>query len=1314
MNRYVLFTLGILFAGFASIQGQNSLKNGDFEKGFSGWNKGYWKNSLPHAIDKQCSQGAYGTSSLVFRGKTGFRGEAHVIQHFTLPKGNKKDYELSCWIKTDSYQNNWTASVLCSIDYPDADGKKKHINVGFNTPWQKNSTPWTHYRKKFSLPDAACSGTVHVMVKAPSSKAKDNSPAAVTHFDNFYLGPAEIPATEIGKPVNDRKMTLKGKPHKSNGFYRVGETMQFDLELAGAPDEPLHMEWQGKDIFGHKVASGSSMINPAKGKAVFSIIVPPGKEMGFIGIRVKVSRKNGMFVEHSLSGVRTERRNSPDPFFTWQGTTKDDLNGKNNMGSVRINCPWRLESKPGIYNFKKIDQQIKLAEKAGLTPLGFTTIYTLDRWRNPAYDFARVKKALDQRKNPFDEAYYQRYRNFVRELVRFVGPRIKDWALVNEIDLSRNNFLEEKHYIECVKIFSQELKKQYPHHTVGAIGVAGPEFRSKQLYVQKLWKELGNSLDGIYYDAYTPGRFAEGYELPCDEKIFRKYLFHTLSFMGKNKKISIEEKGFTVDYSLPVDHPVLCDNAHILTRSLLLAKTVPNVIRYAYFLRGDGAKEGKFNYGLIHGNGNPRPMAAAFAAAADFFANAENGKLLKPSDQIYACVFSRGKQSLFALWSLEKNAVNTGITFPVAYKESDYMGNIASRPAGKRNFVLHAAPLFFELDYPREKLEKMIMEASYQIPELSASIRAVSINELAVEVVNKTNKQLPVTVSLAGVSNTLSGTLKSRESREFHFTKTWKNGNIEAMVKSKSTEYPVSAYIQAQAIPQEGAEIVMDTPADLYPVDAIPAGLWRGKDDLSARVKLSYDDRTFKLKVYVKDDVHISRHNHLHIWNQDAIQFGFDTANEEGKSMEKYAEFCMALTPRGPELFCYKDINAQKNEQVIADAKLAIRRENDNTTVYDCAIPWKYLGELKKNPGKIFGFNLVTLDQDTPRGGVLYWMQLSPGITGGRNPALFRKFYLKGSNMPAAEIIEKTFRRFKSLERTERMLVFPLITDLHSILKDIDPAEPGLRNTLPVIHALHEADKLFDFDFYADLGDIGLELKHTKSAPDAKALIEAYAAAHAQTSKPVLVCMGNHDYNHGKLSPKKFGERFNLPSLRRGHALTFGKDPSYGFLELRSKKFRIFFLNTGNGRPYRLDEAQTDFLKNHLQELDTGWMALILMHVCPHPAGAWVDSDYKPDSSLTQFGRIIEKYADRIGGIFCGDSHFDAEFHIGGIPGFVSQGYGGVLESSMPAGARKNPFDSTQTMLAEIVVVRPEKKRIDLLRMGIKDVSADRTAIIKK
>ena len=312
--------------------------------------------------------------------------------------------------------------------------------------------------------------------------------------------------------------------------------------------------------------------------------------------------------------------------------------------------------------------------------------------------------------------------------------------------------------------------------------------------------------------------------------------------------------------------------------------------------------------------------------------------------------------------------------------------------------------------------------------------------------------------------------------------------------------------------------------------------------------------------------------------------------------------------------------------------------------------------------------------------------------------------------MSTAEIIRKTFRRFEALEKTDRMLVFPLITDLHSILEDIDPAEPGLRNTIPVIHTLHEADRLFDFGFFADLGDTGLELPQTQADPDANALLKAYAEAHAHTAKPVLVCMGNHDYNYGKLSPVEFGERFNMPSFLRGHTLTFGKDPSYGFLDLRAKKIRVFFLNTGSGAPYRLDEIQEDFLQKHLQELGTGWLAVILMHFCPHlTRERGISSGL--DSSMVRFRKIMEKYADRIGGIFCGDSHYDAEFSIGGIPGFVSQGYGGVRQSSLPPGTRYNVFDSTRTMLAEIVVIRPELSRIDLLRMGIKDAAADRIAV---
>ena len=997
-----LVTIVLLAACMSFLHAQNLIRNGDFESGMNSWKKGFWDDIGEAEIDSKMNQGPFGSKALLFRGKEGEYGNFFVLQNFRIPAGPKKNYKFSCWIRTADYENQWSAVVTCTIHGKDQNGTPQKVSAGFSTPWQKKSTEWTNYSKTFDLPDSECHGSIYVMVKPPTSKQKGNGPNAVTHFDNFYLGPSDqapaaipaaIPAALAGK--KQAQMTLSGKPFQSNGFFRIGEEIVWEISLENAPEEQLKMEWTACDGFGKKILSGTRDVKTVNGKSRFKFTLPPSNAMGFLSVRIKMIQSNGVFAEHSLSAVRTQRRNHPDPFYTWQGWREIDADGKNNMGSLRIQCLWNTEIKPGVYDFSKIDKAIKLAEKNGLTPIGFTCIYTADRWRNPQYNIMQIRKALQERKNPFDEAHYLRYRMWARALIKFVGPRIKDWALVNEIDLSRNNFMEESNYLRCVKIFSEELKKQFPHHTVGAIGVSGPEFRSEQNYLRKLWKELGPYLDGIYYDTYTPGRFGEGYELPCEEKYLCQYLEKTRAIIGKDKLLSIEEKGFTVEESLPVDHPVLVKNAHHLTRSLLLARTVPNVIRYAYFLRGDGAREGKFNYGLIHNNGNPRPMSAAFAAAADFFANVENGIKVNPMDSIYACIFKRGNQTLCGLWTVEKNSVNARLHFPVPYVESDYMGNLTNRPAGVRDLKLSEAPLFFEMTLPQDEFVKAIQNGSYELPKVSGTIRQISQDTLSVEVKNRTRE--PVSVSVRFDKNApVTGTVQGSGIRSFQFKNSFRNGAVRAEIICDGIPYPVSAYLEAIPVKPEGTEIVMDSATWLYPVDAIPARLWLGKEDLSAKVKFRYDKDYFYLTAEVTDEAQVSCGSGIHIWNQDSIQFGFDTENSEGKSLAGYCEFCIALTPEGPQLFCYKSINSDPaKEGIIRDGKISVRRISQNRTLYKCAIPWKYLGKMYEQKGRFFGMNLVIFDRDDPKQGITYWMQLSSGLTGGKAPEKFRKFYLE-------------------------------------------------------------------------------------------------------------------------------------------------------------------------------------------------------------------------------------------------------------------------------------------------------------------------------
>ena len=303
--------------------------------------------------------------------------------------------------------------------------------------------------------------------------------------------------------------------------------------------------------------------------------------------------------------------------------------------------------------------------------------------------------------------------------------------------------------------------------------------------------------------------------------------------------------------------------------------------------------------------------------------------------------------------------------------------------------------------------------------------------------------------------------------------------------------------------------------------------------------------------------------------------------------------------------------------------------------------------------------------------------------------------------------ILSTFKRFSSLERTERTVVFPVLSDLHTILEDIDTSEPGLRNTLNAIEAVHQADKLFDFDFFADLGDIGLELPQNEGDEARARLLWTYANAHHSTNKPSIVCMGNHDYDHGNLTAAEFGDVMNRPNLRR-HILNFGENSSYGYYDIAGKHTRIFFLNTCNGNPYMLDDKQLDFLERKLV-LPGNWCAVVLMHACPHSNGHCIRVPYKTPPSFARFGQIVSQSSCPVM-VFCGDSHFDNDFFIGNMPGFLTQGYGGATGNYLPPGARLKRFDSARTMLAEVAVLRPELRRVDVLRMGVNDACSDRAA----
>ena len=196
--------------------------------------------------------------------------------------------------------------------------------------------------------------------------------------------------------------------------------------------------------------------------------------------------------------------------------------------------------------------------------------------------------------------------------------------------------------------------------------------------------------------------------------------------------------------------------------------------------------------------------------------------------------------------------------------------------------------------------------------------------------------------------------------------------------------------------------LVLKSPQDVYPREAIrtETGLLTGDDDIGVTFYMAYDDNNLYLAARVLDDKHLQRQNGVNIWMDDCLQFAFDTKNDalspdlKGKSGydgDDY-NFGMALTAKGSEAWCWVNPNPAKVGQCAFP--VSVRREGKET-LYELAIPWEQLAPLKPREGQVFGFSFVVFDNDREADAqAAYWIALTPGVAGGADPSVYKKFML--------------------------------------------------------------------------------------------------------------------------------------------------------------------------------------------------------------------------------------------------------------------------------------------------------------------------------
>ncbi|MDD3952335.1 MAG: hypothetical protein PHY82_00300 [Lentisphaeria bacterium] len=572
------------------------------------------------------------------------------------------------------------------------------------------------------------------------------------------------------------------------------------------------------------------------------------------------------------------------------------------------------------------------------------------------------------------------WKDFCEEVFRHYGDRLESFEIWNEPDLIHFALFSAEEYYKMAKIAYEARNRYAPDAELMSAGFCN--FTSKNNFhenAMKLCKEL--------FDVHC-------FHGHGTQKAFQGVIDQSLIPM--RKKIGIETMPwYAHETALTGTGYGEKKQAEALFKKLIFAWSRGSIGYTWYDLRNDGIDPSnpEHNYGMLTHDFYPKAVYVVYnTLTALLNGNTTFEKDLSDGNGVLAFRFRRETEILIAAWHDRAGAASE-LMFKTDAESAEIIDLWGNRKPADRSGELVFMPVSGEPSALRLKNATRCEEGASILSAMDTRIYLGKENTSAVELTVSNAFGKTVTFDFeaknpAGITveNMPQIVLPPEDRKSFPVGIKYDRSKIvpdSSICFSYKTGDGLKGFLSLpvnliQSLQKEfGKEpfAVIDQREQVFELfDADPGNvfrLWKGPQDLSARLWVAADEKFFRLKVEAIDDQHRQPYSERSIWKGDSLQVFCAFSGQD-----QVWQFGCALLDDGeverhvwhPETGFSPDISA-------FGCKVT---RNEKRTVYELQVPWNAFGIEPQALKQGFRFNVMLNESDSNVRES--WLQLAPGV----------------------------------------------------------------------------------------------------------------------------------------------------------------------------------------------------------------------------------------------------------------------------------------------------------------------------------------------